>query len=200
MPGSVIVLLRQSAALRTPRPGESHLFCATPKQGMNLALAVMMANPAEQATSGVVDTSGPTPATLKGLSGVFKNLLAEHSEAFVLVKQLGMRSEAQRNADVEPSSCVGPGRCVEAFSHERGEMAQGYAALRALVQNELLVENDADASDLADAMAALDAINPGSPEWGPTFLQVSELLEAHAQDESEVASTSDDHRQLQAAS
>jgi hypothetical protein len=167
---------------------------------MNLALAVMMANPAEQATSGVVDTSGPTPATLKGLSGVFKNLLAEHSEAFVLVKQLGMRSEAQRNADVEPSSCVGPGRCVEAFSHERGEMAQGYAALRALVQNELLVENDADASDLADAMAALDAINPGSPEWGPTFLQVSELLEAHAQDESEVASTSDDHRQLQAAS
>jgi len=26
-------------------------------------------------------------------------------------------------------------------------------------------------------MAVLDAINPSSPEWGPTFLQVSELVE-----------------------
>ena len=122
----------------------------------------------------------------KQLSGVFKHVLAEHGEAFAQVKRLGMRSEAKRHGEFEPDANVGA--CLP---HD--EMAEGYAALRAIVQTEHLLENDARRSDLADAMAALDAINPGSPEWGPTFLQVSELVEAHLHEaENAVSSISEE--------
>jgi hypothetical protein len=58
-------------------------------------------------------------------------------------------------------------------------MAELYAALKeVVVLTETSTDNDVQPSDLADAMAALDAINPTSPEWAPTFLQVSELVEA----------------------
>lgn len=129
-----------------------------------------MAIPGERAT---LVTSAPSNAALNELSGVFKHVLSEHGEAFALVKRLSMR------LDREGCGQLGTTLAGEACSHSRGEMAQGYAALKAIVQKQHLLESEARPSDLADAMAALDAINPGSPEWGPTFLQVSELLEAH---------------------
>jgi hypothetical protein len=133
-------------------------------------------------------TSAPYNADLRQLSGVFKHVLAEHGEAFAYVKRLGMRLDAQReprDGEIEGEGSASGFPCgrERVFrGRERGEMAEGYAALRAIVQPEHLLENDVRPSDLADAMAALDSINPGSPEWGPTFLQVSELVEAHLHD------------------
>jgi len=135
----------------------------------------------------------------KQLSGVFKHVLAEHGEAFAQVKRLGMRSQAHRHSELERGREASVGGCIghehERLQHgpQRGEMVEGYAALRAIVQTEHLLENNARPSDLADAMAALDAINPGSPEWGPTFLQVSELVEAHLHEaDGGIASSSDE--------
>ena len=127
-------------------------------------------------------------------SGTFKHLLAEHGEVFALVKQLGVRSDQQVRSELE--------RRVreEARPHGRGEISGVYAALREIVQTEQLAsENDTDPSDLADALAALDAINPGSPEWGPAFLQVSELVEAHVNDDQSDASPKSDEPDLLAA-
>lgn len=134
-------------------------------------------------------TSGAHHADVRQLSGVFKNVLAQHGEAFAQVKRLGMRSDVQRNSASEPDANEDFPRSSQhlQYGRGRGEMVQGYAALKAVVESEHLLESEARPSDLADAMAALDAINPGSPEWGPTFLQVSELVEARlrpADDES----------------
>lgn len=106
-------------------------------------------------------------------TGACKHLLAEHGEVFALVKQLGVRSDQQVRNELE-RRVGGP------QSRGRGEISGVYAALREIVQTEQLgSDKDTDPSDLADALAALDALNPGSPEWGPAFLQVSELVEAH---------------------
>jgi hypothetical protein len=108
----------------------------------------------------------PTKATRGKVSGVFRHLIADHAEVFASAKRLGMRVR-----EFEPRDA---GVRDERASHDRDEMVEVYAALREVVSS----DDDPPSSDLADAMAALDAINPSSPEWGPTFLQVSELLEA----------------------
>jgi hypothetical protein len=87
-----------------------------------------------------------------------------------------MRSNDQVRGALAPS--------VDRMSHQLEEMTEVYAALRKIFQSEeATVDNDAEPSDLAEAMAALDTINPGSPEWGPAFLQLSELVEAHVSEE-----------------
>jgi len=121
-------------------------------------------------------------------------LLEEHGEAFALVKQLGMRPDQRVQSELTRGAGVKP------LSHELGEMAEACAALSEIVQTQVLsVGDDADPSDLADALAALDAINPGSPESGPVFLLVSELVEAHI-NQNDPAPNSDEESCLQAAS
>jgi hypothetical protein len=155
---------------------------------------VEMANPVVQTASQTVESSQrvQTPP-LHGLHDVFKHVMEEHGDAFALVKQLSMRpderarSEATRRASVKP------------LPHELGEMAEACAALSEIVQSQVLsVGNDAEPSDLADALAALDALNPGSPESGPVFLHVSELVEAHI-NQNDPSPKSNDGSPLQAA-
>jgi hypothetical protein len=134
-----------------------------------------MTNPGERAAAQVVGTGKPTLAKEKRLKRVFKHLMDVHGEVFALIKRLGMSSEPQARRE----RCLTPR--VPILSRDRGEMAEVHSALRELVQShELALDDDAEASELADAIAALDAINPGSPEWAPAFLQMSELVEAHA--------------------
>ena len=128
-----------------------------------------MVDPAEQASELVVAETQTEPRPTAS-SGAFGHLLAEHGEVFASAKRLGMRL---RELEVLDERVGG-----ERFSHEPHEVAELCAALREVVLTEASSGNDAQPSDLADAIAALDAINPGSPEWGPTFLQVSELVEA----------------------
>ena len=144
-------------------------------EGMNFAPTepMEMAVPREQGAPHVVGAGTPT----KRRSGVFKLLVEQHVEAFALVKRLGTRPEGPLAQ--EQVCCAGAERQAhERHARERGEMVQVHAALRAVVEAALLQESDANASDLVNAVAALDAINPGSPEWDPTFLQLSELVEA----------------------
>ena len=132
-----------------------------------------MENAVEQATSQGVGSNQPSTLAHDGLSHAFKRLLNEHAAGFSLVKRLGMRSVGQLEGEFEPLSVRS--------SQVLREMAGLYAALREVVQNQASGMNDGyDQSDLAEAMAALDAINPGSPEWVPAFLLVSELVEAQS--------------------
>lgn len=129
--------------------------------------------PREQGASDVVDAGKPA----KRWSGVFKLLVEQHVEAFALAKRLGTRSGDQPTRELGSRSPE-QRRAHERHLRERVEMVEVHAALRAVVETELSLESDTNASDLANAVAALDAINPGSPEWDPTFLQLSELVEA----------------------
>lgn len=153
--------------------------------------------------------SAPDDEAVRKRSGVFEHVLSAHRGAFAHVKRLGMRHEAQlehRGSQLEYGPSVGG--CAQHVrqpcpppARERGEMAEGYAALRAIVESERLLENEARPNDLADAMAVLDAINPGSPEWGPAFLQVSELLEAQLHEADAPSATLElDHQRQRAAS
>ena len=135
-----------------------------------------MSNPGERAASQVVGTGKPTNAEMKALNGGFKQLMEVHAEVFALVKRLGMRSDEQVRRELDPS--------VDRLAQQLTEMTELYAALRKAFQSEDVVsDGDAPSNDLAEAMATLDAINPGSPEWGPAFLQMSELVEAHVSEE-----------------
>ena len=85
---------------------------------------------------------------------------------FASAKRLGMR--------VREADALDAGERVEPAVPDHHEMVEVCAALKEVVPS----DDDPQSIDLADAVAALDAINPSSPEWGPTFLQVSELVEA----------------------
>jgi hypothetical protein len=152
-----------------------------------------MATPGELTASQAVGTTEPakaTPTTLTatGRDGVLKNLMEEHGGVFALIKRLGTRSDEQMPRELEP------GARVELLSSELGEMAALYAALSEIVQAELSSDERED-RDLADAVAALGAINPGSPEWGPAFLHVSELVEERVvQQEQSFFPKPDEHR------
>ena len=135
-----------------------------------------MSNLGERAASQVVGSGKPTNAEMKALNGGFKQLMDVHAEVFALVKRLGMRSDEQVRRELDPS--------VDRLAQQLAEMTELYAALRKAFQSEdVASDGDALPNDLAEAMATLDAINPGSPEWGPAFLQVSELVEAHVSEE-----------------
>jgi hypothetical protein len=146
-----------------------------------------MVTPSEQSAAAAVGAGRLSERR----SGVYKNLLEQHGEAFALVKRLGMRSADDPQRELQPMLRR------ERSSFDRDEKAEVYAALRALVQAELLLDNDESTSDLADAVAALDAINPGSPEWDPTFLLLNELVEARLLEEQHVSiAKPDDSRQV----
>ncbi|HKO51106.1 MAG TPA: hypothetical protein VJV79_25530 [Polyangiaceae bacterium] len=117
-------------------------------------------------------TSQPREAVANALNTGFRHLLEVHGEVFALVKRLGMRSDDHVRQALEPS--------VNRLWQQREEMAELHAALRQILHTDDSAVEDDEPSDLAEAMAALDAMNPSSPEWGPAFLQVSELVEAHA--------------------
>ncbi|HEY0469698.1 MAG TPA: hypothetical protein VGC79_36155 [Polyangiaceae bacterium] len=151
-----------------------------------------MANPREQAATEAVGAGQPS----NGRSGVFKLLLEQHCEAFAQVKKLGMRSEEAPGWQEPLAGELTPS--APRSSPECAEMAEGYAALRAVVRTELALRGES-ASDLADAMAALDAINPGSPEWGPAFLQLSELVEARGNEEQSEFFSKSNEPELRAA-
>jgi hypothetical protein len=159
-------------------------------------MEVEMANPDEQAAMHVVASGKPNKATLNGPNGAFRHLMDEHGDVFALVKRLGMSSDEQVRRELVPRVRV------KFLLRELGEMAEVYAALKEIVQTlEPAAANDAEPSELADAMAALDALNPGSPEWGPAFLQVSELVEAHLNEEQNDVffPSGDEHYQVLAA-
>ena len=103
-------------------------------------------------------------------SGVFKRVMVEHGEMFALVKRLAMSSaELDREAR------------GELRSRELAEITNLCSALREIVDSR--GEAGLLNGELVEAIAALDAINPGSPEWGPALLQLSELVEAQAEGE-----------------
>src|SRR4051812_19313958 len=98
-------------------------------EGTNLALVdISMAIPGDEARSELI-TSSRNDTASKQLSGVFRHLLAQHGEAFALVRRLGMRSELQPHFELERDGCVAGCLLNE-------EMVEGYAALRAIVQAE----------------------------------------------------------------
>ena len=132
-----------------------------------------MSNPSERgrATAQEVGFGKPTRADLKALEGGFRRLMEAHAELFALVKRLGMGVDEQMRYELDLS--------VDRLAQHGAEMTELCSSLRKLFQSEQLTpDSKAQSSDLAEAMAALDAINPGSPEWGPALLQVSDLFGA----------------------
>ncbi|HYQ31160.1 MAG TPA: hypothetical protein VER04_28190 [Polyangiaceae bacterium] len=129
-----------------------------------------MKTPVEQASSQV---GRDNTSEANESSRAFARLLREHAAGFALVKRLSSRSVGLEGDEIEPISI----RSTQVLR----EWSALHAALQEVVQTQTLAVSDgADSSDLAEAMSALEAINPGSPEWGPGLLLVSELVEAES--------------------
>jgi len=122
-------------------------------------------NPGERLGRSTLGVTREFAASLTGLTGACKYLLEEHGRVFALVKRLG--------SNVEP---ILHG---ELLSHLRDEIAAVQTVLRKIAKTHELSLATAQTSELREAILALDSVNPESPEWGPTFMQVGELVEAH---------------------
>jgi hypothetical protein len=132
-----------------------------------------MSNPSgrECATAPQAVVGKPTRAEVKALEGGFRQLMEAHAELFALVKRLGMGADEPMRCELDLS--------VDRLAQHGAEMTELCSSLRKLFQNEdVTPDSEVQSSDLAEAMATLDAINPGSPEWGPALLQVSDLFGA----------------------
>jgi len=130
-----------------------------------------MSNPSEHAAAHEVGLGKPTKAEVKALEGGVRKLMEAHADLFALVQQLGVGADEKVRRELDLS--------VDRLAEHRAEMTELCSSLMQLFQSEdVAPDSEAQSSDLAEAMATLDAINPGSPEWGPALLQVSELVGA----------------------
>jgi hypothetical protein len=135
-----------------------------------------MSNPSEGVGAHEAGIRKPTTAEVMALEGGFRQLMEAHAELFALVKRLGMSADDQMRRELDLG--------VDRLAQCRAEMTELCSSLRKLFPSEeVSPDSEAQSSDLADAMATLDAINPGSPEWGPALLQVSELVGSQVSDD-----------------
>jgi len=135
----------------------------------------------EQATQTKERSSSAIEMSDRPLTGVCRNLVAEHPELFALVKRLGESASDTAGAEVEARRRH-PHVRLELLALLRSEIAAVQEVLGTIAQAQRL-RNDNSAIELAEAISTLDALNPGSPEWAPAFMQVSELVEAQMVDE-----------------
>jgi len=132
----------------------------------------------EQADRADSCTESAAKSIPEPLTGVCRSLMAQHGEVFALVKRLGKSRAAMAGADEELRRRY-PNVRLELLSLLRSEIVAVQEMLGKIAQAQALTRAaDTSTSELAEAISTLDALNPGSPEWAPAFMQVSELVEA----------------------
>ena len=115
------------------------------------------------------------------LTGVCRDLMAQHGEVFALVKRLGRSSAGTPGSDPNDVELRRryPNVRLELLSLLRSEIVAVQEVLGKIAQaQELTRPADTSTSELAEAISTLEALNLDSPEWAPAFMQVSELVEA----------------------
>jgi hypothetical protein len=137
-----------------------------------------MANTIEQLEAKAVGTAKAMKAGFNGLRGVFLHLAEEHGEVGELMRR------ASRTTNPEERRTLYPQIRRELLSHERGELAEVYSTLSKLDATRMLAAaHNAEAQQLENAIAAVDASSFSSPEWGPAFERLVNLVQQHVREE-----------------
>jgi hypothetical protein len=137
-----------------------------------------MANSLEEISAKAVGTAKAVKAGFNGLRGVFLHLAEEHGEVGMLMKRVS------KSADPKERSQLYPKIRVELLSHERGELAEVYPALSEhLATRDIAAAHNVEAQQLEQAIQAVDAQDFASPEWGPAFERLFQLVQQHVAEE-----------------
>ena len=137
-----------------------------------------MANSIEQIEAKAMGTAKAVKAGFNGLRGVFLHLAEEHGEVGALMKRVSKSADAQVRREHYPQIRA------ELLSHERGELAEVYSMLsKYLDTRALAAAHNAEAQQLEEAIAAVDALDFASPGWGPAFERVFAMVQQHVAEE-----------------
>ena len=137
-----------------------------------------MANTIEDIAAKTMGTMKAVAAGFKGLRGVFLHLAEEHGEVAALMKRVSKSDDARVRREHFPHIRA------ELLSHEKGELAEVYGVLANFEQlRGVVLEHNADAHTLEKAIADVDVLDFASPEWGPTFDRLLQLVQSHVEQE-----------------
>jgi hemerythrin superfamily protein len=137
-----------------------------------------MANSIAQVESKAVGTAHAVKAGFKGLRGVFLHLAEEHGEVGAMMKRVAKSDDANERREQYPKIRA------ELLSHERGEIAEVYAALSKHDETRSIVStHNQEAKQLEAAIAAVDALDFGASGWGTAFDRLFALVQQHVEEE-----------------
>ncbi len=137
-----------------------------------------MANSLEQMQAKAVGTAKAVKAGFNGLRGVFLHLAEEHGEVGALMKRVSKSADPKERAELYPQIRA------ELLSHERGELAEVYPLLSEHVATrDIAAAHSAEAQQLEHAIHSVDQHEFSSPEWGPAFEHLFQLVQQHVAEE-----------------
>jgi iron-sulfur cluster repair protein YtfE (RIC family) len=135
----------------------------------------------DQAASKTMGGMKAAKATLEGLTGVFRHLAQEHGEVSALLMHVKLSSDPKVRAELFPKIRA------ELLSHEKGEVAVVYPALRAHAETQLMADkHDGEASQLEKVIDELTKLPVESEVWGTTFEALVDLVQRHVTEEETV--------------
>jgi hypothetical protein len=137
-----------------------------------------MANPIEQVQTKTAGTAHAVKAGFNGLRGVFLHLAEEHGEVASLMKRVAKSTDADVRREHYPQVRA------ELLAHERAELGAIYSVLSQNFQTRgLAIAHQREAEELEAAIAAVDALDFASADWGAAFDRVLSLVERHVHQE-----------------
>lgn len=117
---------------------------------------------------------GAAAAKMKGLHGVFVQLVEEHKETATLLKQALSADETAKRSDIWSKLRI------ELLSHERAELKVVYPSLEN-AGADISAEHARDAKVLEALIAEIDAQSYDSVAWKESLLRLQAVVEAHVE-------------------
>jgi hemerythrin-like domain-containing protein len=137
-----------------------------------------MANIIEEMASKTMAATKEVKARLKGMHGIFAQLMKEHGEVAALLKRVEMTSDPEVRGELFPQIRE------NLLAHEEGELAELYPVLRQHSETRAMaIEHDTEAAQLRDVIQALHTMAYDAPSWGETFKQLVSLVQHHVDEE-----------------
>lgn len=137
-----------------------------------------MPNVFEQVTAKAAEKFGAATATLKGLDGVFAQLVGEHREAATLIKRIKSTKEMAKRRDLwkELSAVL--------TAHERAEVQEVYKALEHYGSlNDLIAEHAHQAHRLEEVITELTLVPLEDEAWPRIFERLAATVTQHVEEE-----------------
>jgi hypothetical protein len=137
-----------------------------------------MPNRTQEVASKAAGAMKAVKATVKGFSGIFKQLTREHGEVSALLRRVKMTSDPQVRRELYPTIRS------ELLSHERGELRAVYPAFLQYKELEGIARaHEQEAGQLERLITELDAIAYDDDAWGHAFTKLVELVMQHTKEE-----------------
>jgi hemerythrin superfamily protein len=137
-----------------------------------------MANTIEEMASKTLAATKATKARLKGLTGIFAQLMEEHGEVSALMSRVKMSS------DPEVRRRLFPEIRANLLAHEKGELTVLYPVLRQFAQTRHIAEtHDSEASMLESLIETVHSTAVDSPRWQDAYERLVAQVQHHVTEE-----------------